>query len=707
MLTEDLKQQIQQAYRAFLDAKGLKSRYGQRQMVGAVARVIGGVEADASGVRQSERHVVLVEAGTGTGKTLAYLLGTIPIAKAASKKLVLSTATVALQEQLLYKDLPDIALHAQLPVKVSLAKGRGRYLCISKAERMLDSQEAMGQIALYEDEQVHKLDEADLGLYRDLLNEFASGRWDGDRDNLKRELEDQLWHPLTSDHLQCTNRRCHNFSACPFYRARESLDQAEVVIANHDLVMADLALGGGAILPDPTDSIYVFDEGHHLAAKAIGHFSYSMRVAGSLRWLSTATRQLEKMRVDCGEHQVLSTYVSRLAQPFVDLNQCLESFQRTLRALLTESNGSPKSDRFRFPNGQLPEALRIEAGDLALVADKAVVKFEQIVELLKEAIDGGIPEIEKDAAERWYPQTGMLLARMQSIHALVRSYRNPDPEGASPTARWINVIELPDGMDFECRSSPVSAATTLSEHLWQHCYGAVVTSATLTALGHFDRVLVDLGLPPDSPCERLQSPFDHQRCAELWVPPMQADPSNPEAHTSEVADFLARRLPEARATLVLFSSWRQMRTVLEQLDDSIKNTILSQGQFSKNEILQQHRSAIDKGARSIIFGLASFAEGVDLPGDYLTEVIIAKLPFSVPDDPVDATMAEWIERQGGNAFIDWSVPMASMRLTQAVGRLLRTEQDSGNIILLDRRVVTKRYGRQLLDALPPFRRKLN
>jgi ATP-dependent DNA helicase DinG len=123
--------------------------------------------------------------------------------------------------------------------------------------------------------------------------------------------------------------------------------------------------------------------------------------------------------------------------------------------------------------------------------------------------------------------------------------------------------------------------------------------------------------------------------------------------------------------------------------------------------MHQHRAAIDRGAPSIIFGLASFAEGVDLPGDYLTEVIITKLPFSVPDDPVDATMAEWIEQRGGNAFMDWSVPVASMRLTQAVGRLLRTEQDSGNIILLDRRVVTKRYGRRLLDALPPFRRKLN
>ncbi|MFC6673560.1 helicase C-terminal domain-containing protein [Marinobacterium aestuariivivens] len=370
-------------------------------------------------------------------------------------------------------------------------------------------------------------------------------------------------------------------------------------------------------------------------------------------------------------------------------------------------DGSPKAERFRFPGGQLPEVLRIESGDIAMTAAKAAQKFEQIVDLLKEAIDGGIPEIDKTPAERWYPQMGMMLARMQSIHWLARSYRQEDPAGSSPTARWINMVETADGLDYECRSSPVSAADTLSEHLWEHCYGAVVTSATLTALGQFDRLLADLGLAPDTPCERLQSPFDHQRSAELWVPPLAADPSDPDAHTREVADFLERRLSSATATLVLFSSWRQMRGVLEQLSESIKNTVLSQGQYSKNEILQQHRAAVDRGAPSIIFGLASFAEGVDLPGGYLTEVIVTKLPFSVPDDPVDATMAEWIEQRGGNAFIDWSVPMASMRLTQAVGRLLRTEQDSGTVILLDRRVVTRRYGRQLLDALPPFRRKLN
>ncbi|WP_372836163.1 helicase C-terminal domain-containing protein, partial [Pontibacterium sp.] len=220
----------------------------------------------------------------------------------------------------------------------------------------------------------------------------------------------------------------------------------------------------------------------------------------------------------------------------------------------------------------------------------------------------------------------------------------------------------------------------------------------------FSRMSADLGLPDGSSYVRLQSPFDFYSCGELYVPAMKTDPKTPDQHTEEVAEYLEEHLPKMSAVLVLFSSWRQMFTVLERIPDSIKNRVLVQGDLAKHAIISRHKKQIDKDEASIIFGLASFAEGVDLPGSYLTEVIITKLPFGVPDDPVDATMAEWIEMQGGNAFEEWAVPMVSMRLTQATGRLLRTEQDRGVITLLDRRVVSRRYGRKLLDALPPYRR---
>lgn len=703
MLDKNLKSEIQSAYSAFLQNRGLKPRVSQKQMVAHIARTLGGIKQTAEGERDGESHVCVVEAGTGTGKTLAYLLSAVPIAKSRKKKVVVATATVALQEQLVLKDLPQLISDAGLVVRYSLAKGRGRYFCLSQAERHLEDQGELGQIALYEDEIARKLEPEVVEQFRTLLDEFASGRWDGDRDSLKDAIADDVWQPLTSDHLQCTNRRCPHFSICPFFQARQALDSVDLIVANHDLVLADLSLGGGAILPDPADTVYIFDEGHHLGDKTTGHFAYNMRVRGSQRWLSKTTRTLNKMLQDCGGHIVLTDYVQKLATPFSDLETGLEQMQLILDGMFRERIGKGEK-RFRFAQGVLPPEIRDVCSGIAASSEKVVLKFEQIVDLLKESMDGEIADIQKDIAERWYPQVGVLLSRAQSVYWLARSYAKPDPEGKSPTARWISAVETADGDDMECRSSPVSAADTLREHLWHACYGAVLTSATLTALGTFSRVSNDLGLPDGTTYERLASPFDFYSCGELYVPAMRTDPKNPDEHTEEVAEYLDKQLPKVKAALVLFSSWRQMFTVLERLPDSIKNSVLVQGDLAKHEIISRHKKQIDNDEASIIFGLASFAEGVDLPGHYLTEVIITKLPFGVPDDPVDATMAEWIETQGGNAFEEWAVPMVSMRLTQATGRLLRTEQDRGTITLLDRRVVSRRYGRKLLDALPPYRR---
>lgn len=703
MLDTDLKSTIQSAYTAFLNNRGLKPRTSQKLMVAHVARVLAGIRQAPGGEREEAGHVCVVEAGTGTGKTLAYLLAATPVAKARKKKVVVATATVALQEQLVLKDLPQLIADAGLSVTYSLAKGRGRYFCVSKAERHLEEQNELGQIALYEDEVGRKLDAAVIAQYKALLNEFASGRWDGDRDALTEVVEDELWQPLTSDHLQCTNRRCPNFSICPFFQARQALDSVDLIIANHDLVLADLSLGGGAILPEPGDTVYIFDEGHHLGDKTTSHFAYSMRVRGTQRWLGKLSRALNKMLQECGGHIVLTDHVQKLATPFADMEQSLEQWQQLLDAMFQERL-SRGEKRFRFAQGVITPELADICRGYAGSAERVVQKFEQIVDLLKEGMDGELADIPREIAERWYPQVGVMLSRAQAGYWLARSYAQPDASGRSPTARWISAVDSPEGEDLECRSSPVSAADTLREHLWQSCYGAVLTSATLTALGSFARLSNDLGLPEDTFYDRLPSPFDYYNHGELKVPAMRTDPKSPDEHTEEVAEYLNAHLPEMVAVLVLFSSWRQMFTVLERIDNSIKNRVLVQGELAKHEIISRHKKRIDDNEASIIFGLASFAEGVDLPGSYLTEVIITKLPFGVPDDPVDATMAEWIEMQGGNAFDEWAVPMVSMRLTQATGRLLRTEQDRGTITLLDRRVISKRYGRKLLEALPPYRR---
>ncbi|WP_420554161.1 ATP-dependent DNA helicase DinG [Neptuniibacter marinus] len=706
MLDKQLKQSIQQAYSTFLSSRGLQSRYGQKMMIAEIARTLAAISQNSEGERNGGSHISVVEAGTGTGKTLAYLLAAVPIAQQRKKKVVVSTATVALQEQLIMKDLPQLVTEAGVNLTYGLAKGRGRYFCISSAEKVLEQQNELGQIALYEDEVAQKIDQSDISQVQELLSLYASGEWDGDRDGLKNTVADPIWRLSTSDHMQCTNRRCSNFSICPFFKARQELDRWDLIVANHDLVLADLSLGGGAILSAPEDTIYIFDEGHHLGTKTTGHFSYRLRVKSSQRWLAKVTRSLNKLLNDTSAHVVLQGYVEKMANPFSDMERSLEEWQLLLQQLLIDKLQGA-SDRYRFAQGVIPEPLQLICHNFATAAERVVLKLEQIVDLLKEAMDGELADIDRSIAEKWYPQMGVFLSRMQAMFGLARSYASPDEKGGLPTARWVLRVDGNEGLDLECCSSPVSAAATLQEHLWSQCYGAVVTSATLTALGRFDRLYADLGIPVDSPCAIFPSPFNFSEAAELRVPAMRTDPSNPNDHNGELAEILLASLPKEKSTLVLFSSWRQMRYVLEQMPDKMVDNILVQGDLAKHEILRLHRERIDNELPSIIFGLASFAEGVDLPHEYLTHVVITKLPFGVPDDPVDATYSEWIESQGGNPFAEWVIPMASMRLTQATGRLLRTEKDQGIITLLDRRFITRRYGKQLLAALPPYRRNFS
>jgi len=705
LLDKELKQTIQGAYSTFLDKRGLKARYGQKMMVAEIARSLASIPCNSDGYREGTSHICVTEAGTGTGKTIAYLLASVPIAQQRKKKIVVSTATVALQEQLILKDLPQLISDAGINLTYGLAKGRGRYFCISNAEKALQQQDELGQIALYEDEASQKLGQGQVDEIKSLLSEYASGQWDGDRDALPNTVSDPIWRLSTSDHLQCTNRRCSNFSICPFFKARQELEKWDLVVANHDLVLADLSLGGGAILPAPEDTIYIFDEGHHLGTKTTGHFSYSMRVKSSQRWLAKASRTLNKLLNDASEHVVLRSYIEKLATPFSEMEDTLTEFNQLLQQLLQDR--LDKTDRYRFAQGVVPESIQLLMHDFATSSERVVLKIEQIVDLLKEAMDGEIADLPKETGELWYPQIGILLSRIQGMYWLARSYSISDADGKLPTARWIKRIDSSEGIDLECQSSPVSAAETLQEHLWDHCYGAVITSATLTAVGRFDRLYSDLGLPGDSPCSIHMSPFDYSNNAELIVPAMRSDPGNQALHNQELSEYLLQTIPQEQSCLVLFSSWKQMRYVLEQMPDKMVAEILVQGDLAKHEILRRHRERIDNKQPSVIFGLASFAEGVDLPGDYLTHVVITKLPFSVPDDPVDATYTEWIETQGRNAFEEWVIPMASMRLTQATGRLLRTESDRGKITLLDRRCITRRYGKQLLAALPPYRRKFS
>jgi ATP-dependent DNA helicase DinG len=328
--------------------------------------------------------------------------------------------------------------------------------------------------------------------------------------------------------------------------------------------------------------------------------------------------------------------------------------------------------------------------------------------ILEDAMESSDHAISRQNAEAWFPAFSMLGNRAEINHSLWSDYSRADVIEDPPRGRWIAVVEGVGGsLDFEISSSPILAAKTLSAYLWNRCHAAVVTSATLTALGKFDRFMMRSGVPEDTCFAVVPSPFDFSTAGELVVPAMSCDPSDAEAHTAALIDLLPQILHNKEGSLVLFSSRRQMEQVFEGIDLGWQQRIIMQGKYPKHEILRQHKQAVDEGDGSVIFGLASFAEGVDLPGVYCSHVVIAKIPFAVPDQPVESALAEWIESRGGNPFMDITVPDAALKLVQASGRLLRTESDRGQVTLLDRRVVSKRYGQAMLDSLPPFKRKID
>ena len=703
MLSSELKQCIQQGYSTYLKAKGHKPRYGQKLMIAAIARTLGGISSDNDGERTSDGHVCVVEAGTGTGKTVAYLLSAIPVARMLDKKVVISTATIALQEQIMFKDLPDVRKHSQLAFDYTLAKGRGRYLCLSKLDRLLANDDDP-YIPLYEE--VGPSD-SDLPLYNSMITQLSSNQWDGDRDSWDEEIPQEQWARVTTDHRQCTGRRCSHIRNCAFFKARESLDEAHVIVANHDLVLADLALGGGAILPKPSDTIYIFDEGHHLPDKALSHFAAHARVMATSRWLGQTEGQWSSFMEPFASAIGVVGRAQGMEKHLKDARQCVDLLPPLLKSLIPLMDANQPTVRYRFDSGEVPA----DIGEVCAAGEEVFTQlaqaFEKLTDELSRLLEDEHSSVDKQSCEAAFGVVGSWWTRAEAAQDLFKSFAHSAANPRWPMARWVTLIEQGETVDFELVSSPVLASHTLSTHLWEPAYAAIATSATLTALGTFDRFSMRAGVPKDATFEVVPSPFDFDKNAVLRVPARAVEAQNADAHTQSVIELLPDIIDPDMGSLVLFASRRQMLQVFEALPSSWQDRVLMQGAASKQALLSDHRKAVDAKKGSILFGLASFAEGVDLPGNYCAHVVIAKIPFAVPDDPIEAAMAEWIGQQGGNAFMQMSVPDAAVKLVQACGRLLRTETDNGVITILDKRLLTKRYGQAILDALPPFRRELN
>lgn len=687
-LDETLKASIRDAYtRLQANTPGFTTRRSQSRMIGVVSRAL----ATSGGV-------AVAEAPTGVGKSLGYLTAGVPIALASKKKLVISTGTVALQSQLVERDIPAFLKATGLQATVALAKGRTRYLCTRNAAEL---QGETSQEVMFEDAHAvydRPLSPADAEVARRLAKAYAQQTWNGDLDQAPEPVSVPLRLRITTPASGCAGRRCSHAAQCPVLRARTDVREAQIVVTNHALLLSTLQLGdaenGQPLIAAPSDMLLVLDEGHHVAGVAIDQGAANLPMddmakrTGRLQILiAAAYRAVDKDRIGT----LLPNEAVELA---ADVAKRLKAFHAEVNRTWTP-DASDRDPMWRAPNGQLPRAWGPAIEELG-EQTRALFNWVHAAHGL---VAKGKPE--DTARERLQRSFGLALEMVEQQHALWSGWRREDKEGQPPMARWVTLSR--EG-DLICHCSPVSAAHVLRSLLWNEVDSVVMTSATLTGGGDFQSFAIDTGLPDHAEKVSLDSPFDLFNQAELIVPNFSVTPDDREGHPKEVARYLVRELDWGKGSMVLFTSRWKMEKVADLLPITQRNRVLVQGEGNKSQVIAEHLRRIAAGEGSVLFGLNSFGEGLDLPGEACTTVVITQVPFAVPTDPQTATLGEWLESRGHNAFNLIAIPHALRTLTQFAGRLIRTSSDHGRVIILDSRLLTRRYGRRIIDALPPFRR---
>ncbi len=690
MLNSTIQQSIRSSYNNLQHhLEHFIPRRAQNYLVAEIARTL-------AGHYHKSNRMIVAEAGTGIGKSLAYLMSAIPFASFHHKKVVISTATVALQEQLVNKDLPLFRRISDVPFSFTLAKGRNRYCCAEKLS--ISSGSSDQQIAIFETKPSNK----DIDTLKQMYLNLSTNKWDGERDSWPAPISDTFWSRIVCDKHSC-NASLPAHRECPFQKARAQLDKVDVIIANHSLVMADAELGGGVILPEPEQTVFVFDEAHHLPKVARDHSSASSSLKGAASWLeklSTQSAKLCSLADDRRVNRFRNELQDSLQQLIPSLNQLAKQFDPAL--FINKCH--------RFEHGELPSWLELESQELKKSSKKGAQALAKIADLISERVKEG--ELSQRLADPALAEIGFFLQRYDNLSKVWHLMAEPTREKGAPLARWVETSEEREG-DFIISVSPLEVGWQLDKLLWSRCAGAVLVSATIRALNSFSFFCRQSGISDKqedgTQFLALASPFDYQNNGELCIPHFKAEPQ-----ASEFTDCLIQSLPsyieEGKANLVLFASYWQMNKVAQNIEKQFKGNkwmLQVQGETSRHDMLKKHKLYCSKKKTSILFGTGSFSEGLDLPGELLENLIITKIPFAVPTSPVEEAHAEYIEQRGGNPFLQISVPEASKKLIQSVGRLLRKEQDSGRVIILDRRLVTKRYGKSLLDSLPPFKRRID
>ncbi len=732
-------------------ASGFRSRPGQREMAAHIAETLSVVDwPDAEEVKVVEgppgaRAIAVVQAGTGVGKSAAYAATVIPLALAQQKRVILSTATVALQEQLMAKDLPALSAALPQPFSFALAKGRGRYVCRLKLDQLsggdatsadlFDSDDAPdstsalpGQPDALAQNAVASAAASARAAERwsERAKQYAqwslrldAGDWNGDRDQLADPPEGELWGPVAAERHTCTARHCPSYNSCSYYQARARLAQAQVIVVNHDLLLATLGLHA---LPAPSDCYIVFDEAHHLGAVAQGQFTESMDLMRS-QWLDRLPRAVEEVAgalqhtpgVDVPEFaRELKRAQSQLARLAMARIGSLPAWDQ-----LTGRTARAPVARGGFDNAAQPVIERFEGGALPTEWIETVSQLAtrsaallKVMEALATQLKANARDNPSDAARcaKLYSRLGVLAPRLQHLQATAGLWLQAPSADQPPLAKWLQAGIQGGLVTLSAHACPLQPGSLLRTHLWCNVRAAVVTSASLTSCGSFDHFLHESGLAFDDAvsAREVQSPFDHARQGRLVVVQTRADPKDVEAYTREMLDALMDDLAQVRrGALVLFTSKALMRRAQDLLERglhaNLRERVLVQGEASRTLLIRRHTERVAEGRASILFGLQSFGEGLDLPGALCEWVFITKLPFASPSDPVGQARADWLKAQGRDPFSELVVPATGARLLQWTGRALRTETDEAVVVCYDARLLRQSYGKRMLQGLPPYR----
>ena len=639
-------------------------RRGQLQMAQAVEQAL-----------EEKRHAT-VEAGTGTGKTLAYL---VPVIR-SGKRVIISTGTKNLQEQLFYKDVPFLeqALSAgDTRLSVCYMKGRNNYLCRKKLYDLTDQPVLTG---LEEIEQ-----------YR-AIAAWEKNTSTGDRAELAELPEASLlWHKLDARADACTGQKCSQWERCFITEMRRRAMESDIIIVNHHLFFADLAIklqADGAqdagILPEA--GAVIFDEAHELED-----------IAGNYFGISVSNLRIEELARDVEQamqhHRMLSPGISGALGSLRDRSQLFFSvlppgdgrFSFDTRREFLEENG----DEFSALN----QCLTRLAGELEGLPQKPeeIFNFVRRAQEIQMQLSFAL-EAEDRNTVFWIERRGG------------RTNREGHGFSRADQARINGRASAPEGnlrarQHVFLQATPIDVGPILRECLWSKLECAVLTSATLAVGGSFEYICRRLGMEHARELV-LPSHFDYQSQALLYVPPDLPDPRTPQ-FTIKAAERIRKLLEVTRGrAFVLFTSYAQMNDIYQRLLGELEFPMLRQGDAPKTALLEEFRLT----PNAVLFATSSFWQGVDVQGDQLSCVIIDRLPFAVPSDPVVAARVKSIDADGGNAFFQYQVPSAVITLKQGFGRLIRSLHDRGLLVLLDNRILKKQYGRVFVDSLPNYKR---